>query len=220
MINRTKATAHANHERWLLSYADFITLLFALFVVMFASSQPDKHKARQVASSVTQALENGANPSRPPTTQPGLASSMKILQKALAPELESGAIEMHMDTRGLVISLRQSAYFPSGGDEIALAGLPALEAIAATLRDLPNSVRFEGHTDSIPMSPNNPRFESNWDLSAARSIAMVNLFTREYAIPATRFEVAGYAETHPIESNDTPEGRAKNRRVDIMVLNR
>jgi len=70
------------------------------------------------------------------------------------------------------------------------------------------------------MNPNNSRFASNCDLSAARSIAMLNLFTREYAIPATRFEVAGYADTHPIDSNDTPEGRSRNRRVDIVVLNR
>ncbi len=220
MIRRVQPAAHTNHERWLLSYADFITLLFALFVVMFASSQPDKHKALRVASSVAQALENGANPARPPATQPELMPSMKALEKALAPELESGAIEMHLDTRGLVISLRQSAYFPSGGDEIALSGLPALGAIAATLRDLPNTVRFEGHTDSVPMNPKNPRFESNWDLSAARSIAMLNLFIRKYNMPANRFEVAGYAETHPLATNDTPEGRARNRRVDLVVLNR
>jgi chemotaxis protein MotB len=220
VIRRGHAVSHVNHERWLISYADFITLLFALFVVMFASSQPDKHKARQVASSVTQALENGTNPARPPAIQPELAPSKKSLDKSIAPELQSGAIEMHLDQRGLVISLSQSAYFPSGGDAIALSGMPALEAIAATIRDLPNPVRFEGHTDSVPMNPNNPRFASNWDLSAARSIAMLNLFTREYAIPATRFEVAGYADTRPIDTNDTPEGRARNRRVDIVVLNR
>jgi chemotaxis protein MotB len=220
MIRRKHAATHANHERWLISYADFITLLFALFVVMFASSQPDKHKATQVASSVTQALENGTNPARPPATQPELAPSKKSLDKTIAPELQSGAIEMHFDERGLIISLRQAAYFPSGGDQIAVSGLPALEAIAATIRDLPNPVRFEGHTDSIPMNPNNSRFASNWDLSAARSIAMLNLFTREYAIPATRFEVAGYADTRPIDTNDTPEGRSRNRRVDIVVVNR
>ncbi len=216
MIRRAHAAAHGNHERWLLSYADFITLLFALFVVMFASSQPDRRKARQVSSSVTLALENGTQPA----PQPELMPAMKSLGKALEPELRAGSIEMYLDTRGLVISLRQSAYFPSGGDEIAPAGLPALEAIAATLRDLPNSVRFEGHTDAIPMNRRNPRFESNWDLSAARAIAILNLFTREYAIPATRFEVAGYAETRPIDRNDTPAGRARNRRVDIVVVNR
>src|ERR1035438_4099403 len=195
MIHRSRNLSQPNHERWLLSYADFITLLLALFVVMFASSHPDQGKAQQVSSAVKQALEHGVNSS---PAQPELMPPMKSLGRSLAPEIAAGSIEMHLDSRGLVISLRQSAYFPSGGEEIALTGLPALETIACVIRDLPNSVRFEGHTDSIPMNRRNTRFESNWELSAARSIAMLHLFTSEYNIPGTRFEVAGYAETKPI----------------------
>ena len=220
MIRRIQSTTHPSHDRWLLSYADFITLLLAFFVVMFASGHPDKRKAQQVSSSVMQALENGTNPTNTGPSQPELMPSMQSLTLALAPEIKAGSIEMHLDPRGLVISLRQSAYFPSGGDEIALTGLPALETIAGALRDLPNSVRFEGHTDSIPMNRRNPRFVSNWELSAARSIAMLRLFTSEYNIPGARFEVAGYAETRPVDSNSSIEGRAHNRRVDIVILNR
>jgi chemotaxis protein MotB len=143
---------------------------------------------------------------------------MEQLEQALAEEIGSGKVRLHLDARGLVISLLQQAYFPSGGDEIAVSEMSSLEKIAATIRDLPNPVQLEGHTDSVPI--HNRRFRSNWELSAARSIAMLQLFANRYGIPESRFAVAGYAETRPVDSNDTREGRAHNRRVDIVVLNR
>ncbi len=115
-----------------------------------------------------------------------------------------------------MISLRQAAFFPSGGDAISASGLSSLEKISHTIRDLPNSVRFEGHTDSAPIHTR--RFRSNWELSSARSIAMLKLFEGRYGMSAARFAVAGYAETKPVDSNDSPAGRAHNRRVDIVIL--
>jgi chemotaxis protein MotB len=254
MARRKKHAEHANHERWLISYADFITLLFAFFVVMFASSQTDKSKAQQVSEAVKKALDHGGVPAVvheilggtvddkgkgnammkgpggsqkmiPTKTEipeskvavTDLMPSMTYLSQALAEEIKAGKVEVHLDARGLVVSLRQAAFFPSGGDEIAPPGMKSIEKIAKTIRDLPNPVRLEGHTDSIPI--HSQRFPSNWELSAARSIAMLQVFTGQYGLPKDRFAVAGYAETKPIDSNESPLGRSHNRRVDIVILN-
>jgi chemotaxis protein MotB len=245
---------HENHERWLISYADFITLLFALFVVMFASSQTDKTKASQVSESVKEALDKGGvkavvheilggtvddvgkgnammrgpGGTRKLATPDGeiagekvslteLLPSMRYLDEALSQEIKDGNVEVRLESRGLVVSLRQSAFFPSGGDEIAPASFESLAKIATTIRDLPNQIRLEGHTDSVPI--HNAHFRSNWELSAARSIAMLELFCTRYDLPRNRFAIAGYADTSPVESNDTPQGRGHNRRVDLVILN-
>jgi chemotaxis protein MotB len=117
----------------------------------------------------------------------------------------------------LVVSLRQATFFPSGGDEIAPETSGSMAKIANALRELPNPVRLEGHTDSIPI--HNEHFRSNWELSAARSIAMLELFCEKYGLSRNRFAIAGYADTVPVDSNDTPEGRTHNRRVDVVILN-
>ncbi len=215
MVRKRHLPAAENKDRWLISYADFVTLLLALFVVLFASSQPDKHKVQQVAYSVKEALREGEG-----VASRSLKLTPEYLEESLAPEIESGRIEVHRETRGLVISLRQAAFFPSGGDEISASGLDALEKISTTIRDIPNPIRFEGHTDSVPIRKqnDNQRFRNNWELSTARSIAILELFARRYGIPESRFAAAGYAETRPVDSNDSAEGRAHNRRVDIVIL--
>jgi chemotaxis protein MotB len=254
LARKTRHAEHANHERWLISYADFITLLFALFVVMFASSQTDKAKARQISESVKEALDKGGvkamvheilggtvdNTGKGNAMMRGpggsqkalvpkedipsvkvsvteLTPSMQFLNQALSQEIKDGKVEVRLESRGLVVSLRQSAFFPSGGDEIALESSDSLAKIANTIRKLPNPVRLEGHTDSIPI--HNGHFRSNWELSAARSIALLELFCGQYGLPRNRFAIAGYADTSPVDSNDTPEGRRHNRRVDLVILN-
>jgi chemotaxis protein MotB len=122
-----------------------------------------------------------------------------------------------MEGRGLVISLKQAAYFPSGGDAVASESANSIEKIATVIRGIPNQVRLEGHTDSVPIHTD--RFRSNWELSAARSIAMLELLSTKYQIPHQRFGIAGYADTVPIAPNDSEENRARNRRVDIVLLN-
>jgi chemotaxis protein MotB len=250
-MTRKKHAAHANHERWLVSYADFMTLLFAFFVVMFASTQSDKNKAKDVSESVREALEHGqlsaaistvlgrgkheakkapiskdATPERenpnipppppPPAHPPDLAKSLEILQKGLEADLQSGKLQLRLDARGLIISMREKAFFASGDDAIAPGSLPMLAKIAAVVQSLPNSVRLEGHTDARPIHTS--RFHSNWDLSAARSIAMLELLRDRFQIPPSRMAVAGYAENSPVDTNETDEGRAHNRRVDLVLL--
>lgn len=253
MARRKKHAPHENHERWLVSYADFITLLFAFFVVMFASSQVDKSKAKQVSEAVEKAFDGsklpasireilggtvddkgkgnaqrkgpgGAqkttrDPKAPPQDQVAeLVPSMEYLSKELDAEIRSGKMKLSLGARGLVITLSQAAFFPSGGDVIAPAMFSSIEKVAKAIQNLPNPVRLEGHTDSVPI--HTPRFRSNWDLSAARSIAMLELLNTQYAIPVQRLAVAGYAETIPVDSNESEAGRGHNRRVDIVILNK
>ena len=250
MPRKKKHPAHENHERWLVSYADFITLLFAFFVVMFASSQTDKSKAQQVSESVKNAMENGgltaaaheilggtvdekgkgnAQMKGPGGSQPKeipnapvvaaeLLPSLNYLSTALESDIKAGKLELNLEPRGLVVSLRSGIYFPSGADTLDPATFDSLEKIAKTIRALPNPVRLEGHTDSVPI--HTARFRSNWELSAARSIAMLELLATKWKVPRERLAIAGYADTMPKESNDTAEGRAHNRRVDVVILNK
>lgn len=246
-MRRKHPAEHDNHERWLVSYADFITLLFAFFVVMFASTQSDKQKAKQVSDSVRDALEHGelsaaianalhgkhandtaaakpapapASASPPPPARQAapadLAKSMAVLQQALALELAAGKLGLSLERRGLVISFRESAFFASGDDAIAPPSVPTIAKIAEEVQRLPNALRIEGHSDSVPI--HNSRFRSNWELSAARAIAMMELLRQRFDIPTARMSVGGYAENAPVDSNETAAGRAHNRRVDLVVL--
>lgn len=242
---RRKEHSSPNHERWLVSYADFITLLFAFFVVMFATAQTDNAKARAVSESVKKAIQGdsfkeafsmllgGMPPEKGLRTalQAGsggeklsigahspmtLAELQPLLAAALRQEIQSGRLSLRMTARGLTISFTQAALFPSGEDEIAGDFYPTIQKIADAMNKLPNPARAEGHTDSVPI--HNSRFRSNWELSAARSIALVELFTK-FGVARERLSIAGYADTDPVDNNDTEEGRRKNRRVDLVILN-
>jgi chemotaxis protein MotB len=264
-MTRKKEAAHENHERWLVSYADFITLLFAFFVVMFASTQADKAKAKAVSDSVREALEKGqlsaalstvlgkgkhendrtavaprvdakasgaglkvpqqdvgapqrsAQQPMPPGGSPAdLLKSAGTLQHVLAAELNAGKVDIRLEGRGLVISLREAGFFASGDDAVSPSSLATLAKIASVVAALPNPVRLEGHTDSVPI--HNSRFRSNWELSTARSIATLEILAERYHIARQRMAVAGYAENAPVDTNDTEQGRGHNRRVDIVLL--
>ena len=249
MIKR-KHPEHANHERWLVSYADFITLLFAFFVVMFASTQADKAKAKAVSDSVRAALEDGkfaavistmlgrgkheaSDPLRDKPKVEGkaniplpaeaaafsgedLGQSKKKLESGLEEELKKGKVQIRLESRGLVISLPEAAFFASGDDAVQPSSFEIVGKVAAVVRALPNPVRLEGHTDSRPI--HTPRFRSNWDLSTARAVAMLELLSNRFSVPLERMAVAGYAEFAPTDTNETEEGRAHNRRVDVIVL--
>jgi chemotaxis protein MotB len=253
MPRKRAAPEAENHERWLVSYADFITLLFAFFVVMFASSQTDKARAKQVSEAVEKALDNGHSISVPSSVAkvlggtvddrgqgnammkgPGgaqhalkdappeivieLMPSLERLNKELETEIKEGKLEIRLEPRGLVISLRQSAFFPSGADAIDPSNMPAMKKLAELIATLPNSIQLEGHTDSIPI--HNDRFKSNWELSCARAIAVLETFCGTFQLSRQRFSVVGRADTVPIDSNENPAGRARNRRVDVVILNR
>lgn len=141
---------------------------------------------------------------------------METLSRVLDGELRTGKIGLRLETRGLVISLRESGFFASGEDAVSPSSFTALGRIADVIQGLPNPLRLEGHTDSVPI--HNSRFRSNWELSAARAIATMEVLATRYQIPRIRMAVAGYAENAAADTNDTDEGRAHNRRVDIVLL--
>jgi chemotaxis protein MotB len=147
-----------------------------------------------------------------------LEPSMNFLKSQLKLEILSGKMQIAMEPRGIVISLRERGFFPSGGEVLYQEASVSMGKIAEVVRDLPNPVRLEGHTDSVPI--HNGRFRNNWELSTARSIAVLEFFSDRYRIPTERFAVAGYADNLPVSENNSEEGRARNRRVDIVILNK
>jgi len=249
MARKMKAPEPENHDRWLVSYADFITLLFAFFVVMFAASQTDKGRAQQVSESLKKAIDGekmssvimavlggsiddkgignammrgpgGAHEAPAEKKEQKLAEllpSLQVLSEELKGEIAAGRIQISMEARGLVVSFKQAVLFPSGEDVISPDAYPDLGKLAAAIAKIPNPVRLEGHTDSLPIKT--ARFHSNWDLSAARSIALLELLSDRFGLARSRMSIAGYADNAPVASNDTEEGRARNRRVDVVILN-
>jgi chemotaxis protein MotB len=257
MMRRRRAQ-HANHERWLVSYADFITLLFAFFVVLYASAQVDQRKvgklamAIQVASeemgvfpasttrvpmnleepmpfSDVQAIESAkrnaelGRVARPATDSAALAAReanltalQEELQHALRNEISLHTVALHRETEGLVISLREFGFFDSGSAQLKSSAVPALDRIASILAIRTCRLRIEGHTDNVPI--HTAQMASNWELSTARSTELVRLLITKYRFSPERLSASGYAEYHPIASNATAQGRAQNRRVDVVIL--
>ncbi|MEO8099777.1 MAG: flagellar motor protein MotB [Acidobacteriota bacterium] len=240
MKRRKTLHERVSHERWMISYADFVTLLFALFVVMFASSQGDRKKVSEAVRrafsgetpktsailggtvdqvGVGNAMRNGPGGSEiyTPVQHSGeLLPSLEFLDRELAKQIAEGRVAIHMEARGMVVSLRDAGYFVSGSDELAPEAYPVLDKISETILKTANPIRLEGHTDLVPI--HTARFHSNWDLSTARGIAMLEALQARFHIPIERMAVAGYASNFPVAENDTVEGRAKNRRVDIVIL--
>jgi chemotaxis protein MotB len=249
---------HANHDRWLVSYADFVTLLFAFFVVLYASSQVDKRKVGHLALAIQVAFQqlgvfDTSNTKIPlsdseavPFTQvqvvenaqrtgdfrkfvqpmKGIVSPLagaplkgveEDLSKALAPEIKKSVVSVTAVPEGIVVSLQEVGFYESGSATIRASSQGAMDRLAAVLEPLGESLRVEGHTDNVPI--HNARFDSNWELSTARASDLIKLLILHYHFDASRLSAAGFAEYHPVAPNDTPENRARNRRVDIVVLN-
>jgi chemotaxis protein MotB len=225
---------HASHDRWLVSYADFITLLFAFFVVMYSAAQLDKRRAGQLATAIQTAfLQYGSLPPEPSDvgglSANGVPSNLPIgntdddeftmlraqVEKALAGEIAGGNVAVRRTSEGLVISLREVGFFDSGSADIQTSSQPAFQRLAEVLLATGSDIRVEGHTDNVPI--HNTRFSSNWDLSTARATAIVRLFIVKYGLRPDRLAASGYAEFRPIASNDETAGRAQNRRVDIVI---
>lgn len=230
----------AGHERWLVSYADFITLLFAFFVVLFATGQSDHSKKVELEASIQSAFQEmglfEAHTKMPPLPMangngeaPQLNSLLKTMAaqtpdpmkevtqriaEAAAPEIAKGTIGIHETPNGLVVSLEEAGFFDSGAADIRTSALPVLARIAAVLPESP--LRVEGHTDNVPI--HTAQFASNWELSSARASSIGRLLLKYPNIRPENLSVAGYAEFHPAASNDTAEGRARNRRVDLVLL--
>lgn len=238
MARRKKRVEHGNHERWLVSYADFITLLFAFFVVMFAVSQVDQKKMGRFTEAVQQAtsvgifetsgghpveviqsdkpIEGKGVPLEPPPSPVPMGTIRQRLSRSLSAALDAGRLTLVDGRDGLIVRLRDAAFFESASASIREEVMPDLEAVARTLKDLNNEVRIEGHTDSIPIRSS--VYRSNWELSAARAAAVLTFFVDSSELEEGRMSVAGYGSQRPLAGNDSLEGRSQNRRVDVVVL--
>jgi chemotaxis protein MotB len=238
-MSRKVRRGHVSHERWLVSYADFMTLLFALFVVMFASSQRDKNKMQTVQSSIRAAFQTmgiftrqdpnsksaamiapkalmlGDDVASLPAVMDDLNNLKRKMERVLAPQIANGTVTVTIGRAGLLISLRDAGFFESGSAVPIASSLPALNAIGRAIATTPYDVRIEGHTDNVPIR--NGQFASNWELSTTRATVLTHLFLENDHVVPSRLSAAGYAQYHPVASNLTAEGRSRNRRVDIIV---
>jgi len=229
--HRRRAEPQAHSERWLISYADFITLLFAFFVTMYAISTVDQKKLQQAVAAFQTAFPD-SSPAKEsteveviPTLKPAdgahpIDGALDLLKARLAArlrQLDEHRVELNMDQRGLVVSVREAASFPVGRAELDPEAQHLFREIALDLVAIPNHVRVEGHTDDVPI--HTARYASNWELSTARATNVVAFFTESVGITPDRLSAAGYAEFHPRVPNDSAEHRAENRRVDIVILN-
>ena len=246
-MRRRVPRSRINHERWLVSYADFITLLFGLFVVLYAFARADEKKHVQVTEAIDDAFRSlgifsdtsrqpGKNANTPagadrPVTpmnivmgedvlapaqvKQDLENIRRELQQTLSNQIAQHTVSIQMGRDGLVISLREAGFFASGSATPRTESLTTLAQIAAKLARTPYDLRIEGHTDNVPI--HTLEFDSNWELSSARATRIARLFLDRKAIPPERLSAAGYAEFHPVASNSTADGRAENRRVDLVV---
>jgi chemotaxis protein MotB len=233
MARKKKHPEHVNHERWLVSYADFMTLLFAFFVVMFASSQVDTQKVGRFTESFSKAVgievfpESGksllgGNSTKDAITIAGKGEEslpveleeLRAIMRENAKKQELTGVQVLVRRNEIVLRLADNVVFASGTDEIQPAARTVLQHMADDLKSRKVDIRVEGHTDDRPIRTF--RFRSNWDLSTSRATAVVADFATA-GIEPTRLSAAGYGEFHPIASNASPEGRAQNRRVDVVV---
>jgi chemotaxis protein MotB len=248
-MSRRVHKSHVNHERWLVSYADFITLMFAFFVVLYASATANQKKQAQIAASINAAFRalgifpgatrkpapaNGPSGTDKPVVPINIVMGEDVLAPApvrddlnrirreltqtLSNQVAGHTVSIQMGHDGLIISLREAGFFASGSATPKPETLPILRQIAASLASTPYDLRIEGHTDNLPI--HTEEFDSNWELSTARAMRIGRMFLDQHLIPPDRISAAGYAEFHPVASNDTPEGRAENRRVDLVVMPR
>jgi chemotaxis protein MotB len=145
-----------------------------------------------------------------------LEEAQNAIQKALDPEIQRHEVTMSMRREGLVVSLKEMGFFDSGSATVRPGSLDAISRLAVVLKQRPENLRIEGHTDNIPI--HTARFASNWELSTSRATDLIQLLIAEYGLPPGHLSAAGYGEFHPVADNDTPEGRAQNRRLDVVIL--
>lgn len=236
---RKREEEHENHERWLVSYADFITLLFAFFVVMYAVSSVNEGKYRVLSDSIVSAFARETPLPAPTSEREGqqLPLSLPIqrqraeaetkrereqmtdigreLIETLSPLISEGKVRVMQTSRGVNVEINASVLFAQGEARLSGQYGQVLKAVANVLKDGQHAIRVEGHTDNVPIST--ASFPSNWELSAARASSVVRLFA-DSGIDESRLVAVGHGSTRPVASNDTAEGRTRNRRVQLLVL--
>ncbi len=234
MRRRRRQPEHENTDRWLVSYADFITLLFAFFVVMYAISSVNEGKYRVLSDTLVTAFSNTPRTLEPIqigeegiSGDPGLFDGglpgepvgnlgqiADDFERLLRPLIDQDLISVTRDEDWIEIEINTSLLFSSGSAELAPDASPILQRLAGVLSQYPNAIQVEGFTDNVPIAT--PIYPSNWELSAARAASVVNLFARNQVEPE-RMVAVGYGEFRPIADNATAQGRRQNRRVVLVI---
>jgi len=209
MMRRRHEEEHENHERWLISYADFITLMFTFFVALYALSSVDVKKMEQFSGSLNETFKVIDKPI--PLVDTQKSEFMENIKKVTA---NSKDISVRNEPRGVVVTFSDAVLFASGAADLKPEVYPVLGEISKLLSSNPGKFAIEGHTDNVPISGS--KYASNWELSTARAASMLHFFIDKGLDPA-KFSIAGYGEFRPLESNATEEGRQKNRRVEIVI---
>ncbi len=213
---------------WMTSYGDMVTQILIFFVMLFTFSSIDAARFKELAISLQSAFKGGVGvleggqsitvetlgPARANLAQ--LTEAMNQIMNVVESSGLKGAVETSIDERGLVISIKDSTFFDLGKADLKPRSIEILNKIGVTLKDLPNQIRVEGHTDNLPI--NTPQFPSNWELSTARATTVVRYLVEKVGLSPNKMSAAGYGEFRPLYPNDTEEHRARNRRVDIVVL--
>lgn len=243
---RKQPEEHADLERWLISYSDFMTLLVAFFVVMYAISSVNEGKYRILSETlmhvfthvpiVSQPIDISQRSSspiviRPPDIRPALPSiahiqqlapgsgSLRLLlakiRKTLEPLIKQGKVRVDRTRFGIVVHINSDVLFPTGSDLMTVDAIPIISHLGLLLETVDNPIQVRGYTDNRPI--HTARFPSNWNLSVARAVTVVALF-KVIGVDPRHMVAAGYGQYHPIAPNTTAAGRARNRRVDIVIL--
>lgn len=235
MARKPKIPEHVNHERWLVSYADFITLLFAFFTVLYATAQTDQGKVNKLVGAVERAFAAGLfsmGSDQPTLIDAGTSSgdgvydlglNLRELETELRTTLEEegfgaggpGDVRIERHAEGLSVLLQTRHFFSPGSDHLRPEALAPLGKAVRLLQRVKHRLRIEGHTDDTPIRRG--PFPSNWELSSARALAVLHWLSAEGVDPR-RMSIAGHAEFKPLVPNSTREGRTRNRRVEIIVL--
>lgn len=219
-----------NQDRWIVSYADFVTLLLAFFVVMYSVSSVNEGRYRQVSEALEQAFKpvdsrtdrSSIVPPAVPRPYPTLrdqpvpmGSMANDIRSILDPLVRAGEVRVTENSRGIAVEINASVLFASGQAELTDASVRTLNSVAQILVRAKNAIEVEGHTDNSPI--NSPVYPSNWELSTARASRVVRLFA-DAGVAPSRMGAIGYAEYRSIATNETPDGRNRNRRVTVVIL--
>ncbi|MFZ3589555.1 flagellar motor protein MotB [Bacillus sp. DJP31] len=246
-MSRKKKHHHEEHidETWLIPYADLLTLLLALFIVLFAASSVDAQKFQQIAKSMSSAMSGGTGimdfPSPLPEEQPQSANvedakneqnenpdfeqqekiELEELQKRINTKIEAKNLNTKLKTvltdEGLLITVLDDVLFDPGKAIVRIKDQTlAMEISELLVSDPPRNIVISGHTDNVPIS--NPQFDSNWHLSVMRAVNFMKIVLENEKLDVRKLSAKGFGEFQPIDTNDTPEGRGKNRRVEVLVL--
>ncbi|RCX07305.1 chemotaxis protein MotB [Anaerobacterium chartisolvens] len=235
-MSNKKKIHHEEHvdETWLIPYADMLTLLLALFIVMFAMGQTNKEKLHQISDqfniifsggsgffekdgqSLVPHLNHGGSLSPQLVEADKMNEIKSMLDKEIEQEGHSDKISLVLNDEGLEISIQDTVLFEPGDATILDKASPMLNFVAKVLSTIDNKVRITGHTDNIPIK--NRQFRSNWDLSAIRAINAMEFLIDTGGIEPNRFLIQGNGEYSPKFDNSTESGRAKNRRIEVSII--